>query len=132
MKRLRRAGVKVAAVLSGLVVALLAGELLVRTLGVRTDMPIGTLQVSSSVAGTLDRAHVDAFSTRPDVVRIAFLSDSFTYGLGVEPEETFVHKTGVLLNRRMGQRYATINLVRAGEDLIRERAVYDAARSGRS
>lgn len=51
-----------------------------------------------------------------DAIRIAFLGDSFTFGYGVEAEQTFVHLLEKALNRGDRKRYVTINIGQPGTD----------------
>ncbi len=61
-------------------------------------------------------------------VTIAFLGDSWTYGSGVTPDETFVRKADVWLNARSRGQFKTINLGAPGADTIQEWAIYNRAR----
>ncbi len=129
MSRLRRFGFRAGAIVVGLVVAFGIGEIVVRFLGHqpvvvkvhpvlpdKTPNPLG-------LRDPLDRVPKD-----PALLRIAFLGDSFTFGLGVSPEQTFVQRVGTLLRERYSGRSMAINLGRDGADLIGEWTIYNRVR----
>jgi lysophospholipase L1-like esterase len=64
----------------------------------------------------------------PGAVKIAFLGDSFTFGLGVGPDQTFSRQVERLLAKHYSRRCVTINLGRDGADLIAEWAIYNRVR----
>ncbi len=137
MKRRRKVSAKVISVLGGTAIALLAGEIILRATGVVASMPFEPptfafrLRAFPCVAGDRN-LHVpvreDTVRSESDPLRIAFLGDSVTYGLHVSTRETFVWKTGVLLNSRQDVPCVTINLGVPAEDLVREWAVYNDAK----
>ncbi len=66
--------------------------------------------------------------TDPSLERIAFLGDSFTYGLGAKPDQAFPRRVGALLDRVRPKRYVTINLGKTGNDLPGEWLIYNRVR----
>jgi len=129
MSRLRRFGFRAGAIIVGLVVAFGIGEVVVRFLGhqplvvkVHPVLPDKT----PNPLGLRDR--LDRIPKDPALLRIAFLGDSFTFGLGVSHEQTFVQQVGALLRKRYSGRSIAINLGRDGADLIGEWTIYNRVR----
>ena len=58
---------------------------------------------------------VDRAIEKPDnVIRIAFLGDSFTFGWGVEEEHSFVEVTGEILNRYLDGQDTSVEMLNLG------------------
>ena len=74
------------------------------------------------------RDRLNQIPKSPDLLRIAFLGDSFTFGLGVEREQTFSYQVGLLLRQHYSGKSMTINLGRDGADLIGEWSIYNRVR----
>ncbi len=122
MQRPRTVWFKLLAVVGGLVLALALAEAAIRIVEGQaprpeqvTVHPVATDSLTNPL-GLRDR--VDALPEDPDLLRIAFLGDSFTYGLGVQAGQAFVRRTGVLLRERKTRWTITVNLGRPGVDLI--------------
>ncbi|MBN1346219.1 MAG: SGNH/GDSL hydrolase family protein [Phycisphaerae bacterium] len=129
MTATRRIAFRIAAVLAGLILAVAAGEVIVRLAHIRPkqakvhapptpdpDNPLGT------------RTPLGRLGPSGSRTRIVFIGDSFTYGLGVENDQTFAYRIGVLLEQARPGRYMTINLGRPGDDLIGEWTLYNRVR----
>ncbi len=129
MRSTRRWKLRVAVAATSVVVTLGIAELGVRIAAIepmtvkvhavvpdKTENPLG-------LRDRLDRVPVD-----PELLRVAFLGDSFTFGLGVEPDKTFVKRIGHLLKERYSGWSMAVNLGRDGADLISEYAVYNRVR----
>jgi hypothetical protein len=131
MGRSHALGFRIAAICVGVGIALLVAEVAVRIVSAQKPPEPKGMSVGPEKGGTfLDRADLTSATHHKSTVRIAFLGDSFTYGLGVEASQTFAYQTGVLLNRRWPAWCATINLGRPGEDLIREWSIYNLVKDG--
>ncbi len=116
---------KALAVLCGLVAALLLGEILVRAIGLDTDAHWKIFDADRAAPALPDRIKVDPNAAGRKAFRIAFLGDSFTYGLGVDGDRSFVHLAAKSLNRPQTAPIATINMGEPGADLIKEWMLYN-------
>lgn len=120
---------RLAAIGLGALLALAIGEGVVRLLALRPLAVKVHAVVPDKTENPLGlRDQLDRIPKGPELLRIAFLGDSFTYGLGIEREQTFVYQTGLLLARRYSGRSMTINLGRDGADLIGEWSIYNYVR----
>ncbi len=122
MARLRKTAFKIFAAVGGVIVALALAEGVVRVMEAQAAPspsvavhPVATDSLRDAL-GLRDRW--DALPQDAAVTRIAFLGDSFTYGLGVEPHEAFAKQVGELLKERTKRWCVTVNLGRPGVDLI--------------
>jgi len=115
----------------GLLLAIALGEAIVRLQFPRSQ-PVKTYTIGvGSVPDPLgfrDKGRLAGLPTESEVVRIAFLGDSYTFGLGVEWSETFVHRVGVLLRKRWPAPCITVNLGRPAADLLTAWLLYDRNR----
>ncbi len=128
--RRRKLRFKLAALGIGLVTALLIAEIALRAMGGPEDVGPATGSVAGSDFPFLDAfpEHLDRAARDEHWIKIAFLGDSFTYGQGVQRDETFAHLTGIELKDRWPVHCITLNLGRPGADVIREWAVYNRVR----
>ncbi len=114
---------KLGAIFVGLAVGLGLAEGILR-LKATVDGPDAVRSAKVDLSGAEGaRILPDALRSRagaPNVVRIAFVGDSYTFGLDVEPNATFVRQLNLLLDRRYPGRYVTINLAASGADVISE------------
>ncbi len=119
-----RRAFRVAAVVGAVLLILVVAEGVLR-LTAQEEAPVKVQPVDAdslmNPLGLRDRC--DAVPQHSDVLRIAFLGDSFTYGLGVEREQTFVRRTGMILRDGWPRPCVAVNLGRPGVDLISAWAV---------
>ena len=127
-ERARSMKSKIAMVFFGLALGCVAGETAVRVLDLKTEPEFVFHNLQQSDQKRLDRAILTNDAFNPAAVRIAFVGDSFTYGLGVEPGQTFVNRTGALLEERWSPRCKTVNLGEPGADMISEWLTYMGAK----
>jgi len=126
MTRSRKVGFRIAAVCFGLILALVMGEVAIRAIVLATatkEVPVEVPRSGEEPSGFRDR--LDSVLDSPGVVRIAFLGDSNTYGLGVKADQAFPRVVGALLEEKAPGRYRTINISKPGADLIYEWAIYN-------
>jgi hypothetical protein len=131
MKRLRRWSFRIAALAGALLVAFGIGEAILRAY----EEPPPEVKVQPVKAKEIPnplglRDSLESLPSDPRLIRIAFLGDSYTYGLGVEAEQAFPRRVGVLLDRFRPGCYLTINLGKPGNDLPGEWLFYDQVRDG--
>ncbi len=119
---------KIAMVVVGLAIGCLAGEVVVRVLDIETEPQFVYHNLEGRDQKELDRAILGEDAFKSEAVRIAFIGDSFTYGLGVEPDQTFVNKIGRRLRERLSPRFRTVNLGEPGADLVSECLTYIGAK----
>jgi lysophospholipase L1-like esterase len=129
MQRPCRLWFKLIAAFGGIVLALGVGEAAIRILESRAAAGRG-VTVHPVAADSLQtplglRDRYDAIPQDAELTRIAFLGDSFTYGLGVQANQTFVHQVGLLLKKRWRGWCVPVNLGRPGMDLITAYTVLD-------
>jgi lysophospholipase L1-like esterase len=120
---------KLAAALAGVLLSLGLAELALRVLETRSETVKVEPVAADSITNPLGlRDRWDCLPPNPEVLRIAFLGDSFTYGLGVEADQAFVRRVGVLLRDRWSGACLTVNLGRPGVDLISAWAILNRVR----
>ncbi len=122
MRRARRLWPKLALAAGAALVALVVAELGLRVAG-SFSPPEARIKVEPVAADSVTnplglRDRYDAVPKSKHLLRIAFLGDSFTYGLGVPARVCFVSQTAELLRRREAVPCVTVNLGRPGVDLI--------------
>ncbi len=120
---------KVVVAFTASILSLGAAEAALRIIEIRSE-PIKVEPVAAeSITNPLGlRDRWDTLPQHSGVLRIAFLGDSFTYGLGVRADQTFVRRTGVLLKDQWPGGCATVNLGRPGVDLISAWAILNRVR----
>jgi|GEM_PF-2677964 len=116
---------KALALIVGIVAALLIGEIIVRVIALETEAHWKIFDTQRAAPAIPDRTKVDPHAAGRKAFRIAFLGDSFTYGLGVECDCTFVPLAGKMLNARHSFPIATVNMGEPGADLIKEWVIYN-------
>jgi len=128
----RQTRFKLIAILGGLLAVLVVSEIAARVYGMLTaqasagsEKPdnVGKVYTGATLGEILGRVPDD-----PHLTRILFLGDSYTRGVGVEPNETFVYRVGVLLEKWRPGRYVTINCGVPGMDSIGEWGIYNQIR----
>jgi lysophospholipase L1-like esterase len=129
VKRSHRVWLRVVTATCGLLVALGLAEAAVRVIAFH-PRPIKVYSLAADNSGSPlgSRERLASLPPNPALVRIAFVGDSFTYGLGVEANQAFPRVAGELLNQRFPGRYATINLGVDGNDLISDWAIINHVR----
>ncbi len=118
-----RRGFRILAVGTGILAALVLGEVAVRVwvlCVIAPDRP----PPSMPTPYVLSEQPWAREPRRPNCIRIAFLGDSFTQGLGVELNETFSYCVGELLKKKWSGQCQTINAGSSGADLITEWFIY--------
>ena len=84
--------------------------------------------VDESVNALGIRETWDELSSDDERIRVAFLGDSFTFGVSVEPENTLPRQVSRMLTETMPDRVLTINLGEIAAAPARELEVYEALR----
>jgi len=129
MPRSRSRSFKALAALGGILITLILVEVAFRVVGAVVVRAKVHAVKPDDVGNPLAlRDRLDQLPVDPGAIRIAFLGDSFTYGLGVKDEETFVRQAGTLRAARCPIRCTVINLARDGADPIQEWGMYNRAR----
>jgi len=117
-RRLRRRRFGWAAAAAAMLLAFLTAEVVFRLAdighpsGRRFGAPAGHPQEPPNPLGL--REPWDELPANDPRFRLAFLGDSFTYGLGVASDETFVHRVEELLQPRVPGGVVTINSGKTG------------------
>lgn len=126
----RRIRFKLLAILGGLLVVLAACEIGLRVYLALTKDRGGKPEPVQGDVITIAKLHdiVARVPNDPNRLRILFLGDSYTRGVGVDPNLIFVTLVGELLEEWNPGRYVTINLGLPGNDTIGEWAVYNRVR----
>ncbi len=107
----RIARFRVASVGMSVLLAFLAAEVVFRVFGIwRENVPISMREVDHTVNAWGIREPWDEIAFDDECMQIAFLGDSFVYGLGVERDETFCHLLEGMLADDIPGEVLTINL----------------------
>jgi hypothetical protein len=122
----RRLSFKILAILGGSLVVLGVCEI-----GARIAQSLRTTPPECDTS-TCDYAAMVSYFVRhpkdPNRIRILFLGDSFTRGVGVEPNESFVPQVNAALEKWKPGRYEAINVGVPGIDAIGEWTLYNRIR----
>lgn len=113
---MKKTALKLIGIIIGIFIGLLIAEIASRIYFSSKDYtPVGKYQALGKTRGIKAVKEKDK-----DVVRIAFSGDSYTYGFGVEKEETFPEILEGKINKKKGTKIECLNFGHRGANISKE------------